>query len=206
MQLPPSSASPRTLVLCQHQPLGPLTFLAYPLKYSDGPRQCRVCSDALARRREPGRQGALCGHRLRLGSGHDWPACQCHCCLSVLGPPTPTCPADTRLPPLSLPLARSSAAPSRLAVGSRRLALVARRTDQFDIVKVRLQSGDQYKGMVDCATRILKDEGPAAFYKGQLNRMRRSVLCWEGRAEGVRSGRGGCCSASAPRLVMVVRT
>lgn len=34
---------------------------------------------------------------------------------------------------------------------------------------MRLQSGDKYKGMVDCGTRILKDEGPLAFYKGTSN-------------------------------------
>ncbi|SCZ89677.1 BZ3500_MvSof-1268-A1-R1_Chr9g10549 [Microbotryum saponariae] len=36
----------------------------------------------------------------------------------------------------------------------------------FDIVKVRLQSGTQYSGALECATRILKDEGALAFYKG----------------------------------------
>ncbi|SCV69869.1 BQ2448_1263 [Microbotryum intermedium] len=36
----------------------------------------------------------------------------------------------------------------------------------FDIVKVRLQSSTQYSGALECATRILKDEGALAFYKG----------------------------------------
>ena len=39
---------------------------------------------------------------------------------------------------------------------------------QFDIVKVRLQSSDIYSGALDCATKIAKNEGPLAFYKGVL--------------------------------------
>lgn len=39
---------------------------------------------------------------------------------------------------------------------------------QFDIVKVRLQSSNAYSGTMNCATRILKEEGPRAFYKGEL--------------------------------------
>ena len=38
----------------------------------------------------------------------------------------------------------------------------------FDIVKVRLQTTDRYKGAVDAATQIFKNEGPSAFYKGTL--------------------------------------
>lgn len=38
----------------------------------------------------------------------------------------------------------------------------------FDIVKVRLQTTSDYKGAADCATQILKKEGPSAFYKGTL--------------------------------------
>ncbi|MCJ1291567.1 hypothetical protein MMC34_003112 [Xylographa carneopallida] len=38
----------------------------------------------------------------------------------------------------------------------------------FDIVKVRLQTSSQYPNALDCATKIFKDEGPAAFYKGTL--------------------------------------
>jgi solute carrier family 25 carnitine/acylcarnitine transporter 20/29 len=37
-----------------------------------------------------------------------------------------------------------------------------------DIVKVRLQTTNEYKGALDCASRILKNEGAAAFYKGTL--------------------------------------
>ena len=41
----------------------------------------------------------------------------------------------------------------------------------FDIAKVRLQTQDQanprYKGFVDCVSKILKEEGPRAFYKGK---------------------------------------
>ncbi|KAG2028087.1 hypothetical protein GB937_000540 [Aspergillus fischeri] len=38
----------------------------------------------------------------------------------------------------------------------------------FDIVKVRLQTTSEYKSALDCATRIFKNEGPLAFYKGTL--------------------------------------
>lgn len=40
----------------------------------------------------------------------------------------------------------------------------------LDILKVRLQTSPPgtYTGMVDCATRIVKHEGPLAFYKGTL--------------------------------------
>lgn len=37
-----------------------------------------------------------------------------------------------------------------------------------DIVKVRLQTTTQYKGALDCAGQILKNEGATAFYKGTL--------------------------------------
>ncbi|KAI9748700.1 MAG: hypothetical protein M1815_003028 [Lichina confinis] len=35
----------------------------------------------------------------------------------------------------------------------------------FDIVKVRLQTSTQYRNALECAAKILKDEGPFAFYK-----------------------------------------
>lgn len=35
-----------------------------------------------------------------------------------------------------------------------------------------MQSSDAYSGMVDAATRIVKDEGPLAFYKGQPRSLR----------------------------------
>ncbi|OJJ47533.1 hypothetical protein ASPZODRAFT_24451 [Penicilliopsis zonata CBS 506.65] len=38
----------------------------------------------------------------------------------------------------------------------------------FDIVKVRLQTSSQYSSALDCAGKILKNEGPMAFYKGTL--------------------------------------
>ncbi|KAF2018490.1 mitochondrial carrier [Aaosphaeria arxii CBS 175.79] len=38
----------------------------------------------------------------------------------------------------------------------------------FDIVKVRLQTTTQYSNALDAATKIYKNEGPAAFYKGTL--------------------------------------
>jgi solute carrier family 25 carnitine/acylcarnitine transporter 20/29 len=37
-----------------------------------------------------------------------------------------------------------------------------------DIVKVRLQTTNQYSGAADAASKILKNEGAAAFYKGTL--------------------------------------
>ncbi|KAJ2718546.1 mitochondrial aspartate-glutamate transporter agc1 [Coemansia sp. Benny D115] len=43
-----------------------------------------------------------------------------------------------------------------------------------DVVKTRLQSSQQptpaYRGVADCASRILKAEGPAAFFKGTVPR------------------------------------
>ncbi|KAI9804128.1 MAG: hypothetical protein M1825_001530 [Sarcosagium campestre] len=38
----------------------------------------------------------------------------------------------------------------------------------FDIVKVRLQTTNHYSNALDCATKIWKNEGPLAFYKGTL--------------------------------------
>jgi len=38
----------------------------------------------------------------------------------------------------------------------------------FDIVKVRLQTSDQYKNAIDAARQIYAKEGPLAFYKGTL--------------------------------------
>ncbi|KAF2459398.1 mitochondrial carrier domain-containing protein [Lineolata rhizophorae] len=38
----------------------------------------------------------------------------------------------------------------------------------FDIVKVRLQTTQQYSNAFDCAGKIWKNEGPLAFYKGTL--------------------------------------
>jgi solute carrier family 25 carnitine/acylcarnitine transporter 20/29 len=38
----------------------------------------------------------------------------------------------------------------------------------LDIVKVRLQTTQNYSGALDCATKIWKNEGPLAFYKGTL--------------------------------------
>jgi solute carrier family 25 (mitochondrial carnitine/acylcarnitine transporter), member 20/29 len=37
-----------------------------------------------------------------------------------------------------------------------------------DIVKVRLQTTTQYSSALDCASKILRNEGPLAFYKGTL--------------------------------------
>ncbi|KAF2007995.1 mitochondrial carrier protein-like protein [Amniculicola lignicola CBS 123094] len=38
----------------------------------------------------------------------------------------------------------------------------------FDIVKVRLQTTNQYSSALDAATKIYRNEGPTAFYKGTL--------------------------------------
>ena len=41
----------------------------------------------------------------------------------------------------------------------------------FEIIKVRLQTqskeAPQYGGIVDCLTKIVKNEGPLALYKGE---------------------------------------
>ena len=36
----------------------------------------------------------------------------------------------------------------------------------FDLIKSRLQDGSQYKGMVDCATKVMTKEGPLAVWTG----------------------------------------
>ncbi|KAF7504725.1 hypothetical protein GJ744_001794 [Endocarpon pusillum] len=38
----------------------------------------------------------------------------------------------------------------------------------FDIIKVRLQTSNQYNSALDCGKKILTHEGPLAFYKGTL--------------------------------------
>jgi hypothetical protein len=42
----------------------------------------------------------------------------------------------------------------------------------FEIIKVRLQTqskeNPQYRGIVDCLTKIIKNEGPLALYKGYI--------------------------------------
>jgi len=49
----------------------------------------------------------------------------------------------------------------------------------FDIVKVRMQTSAKgtYRGMLDCAGGILKNEGPLAFYKGTLSPLLGIGLC-----------------------------
>ncbi|CAF0780554.1 unnamed protein product [Adineta ricciae] len=44
----------------------------------------------------------------------------------------------------------------------------------FDVVKTRLQTleyKNRYSGMLDCATKIMREEGPSAFFKGSLLRV-----------------------------------
>ncbi|RDA91295.1 hypothetical protein CP533_6338 [Ophiocordyceps camponoti-saundersi (nom. inval.)] len=45
---------------------------------------------------------------------------------------------------------------------------VAVASQPFDIIKVRLQTTNRYKGAFEAATSIYKSEGPLAFYKGTL--------------------------------------
>lgn len=47
----------------------------------------------------------------------------------------------------------------------------------FDVVKTRMQGTDahKYKSTLDCAMRIMTEEGPAAYYKGCLPRLGRVV-------------------------------
>lgn len=48
-------------------------------------------------------------------------------------------------------------------------------TQPFEIIKVRLQTQSKeapaYKGIVDCLTKIVKNEGPLALYKGNYQCM-----------------------------------
>ncbi|XP_052270832.1 putative tricarboxylate transport protein, mitochondrial isoform X2 [Dreissena polymorpha] len=48
----------------------------------------------------------------------------------------------------------------------------------IDVVKTRLQGLDahKYKGTIDCAIKIFKNEGPRAFYKGTVPRLSRVCL------------------------------
>lgn len=51
-------------------------------------------------------------------------------------------------------------------------------TMPFDVVKTRMQSNaaSQYKGTLDCATTMLKEEGIRRFWKGTTPRLTRLVL------------------------------
>ncbi len=48
----------------------------------------------------------------------------------------------------------------------------------MDVVKTRMQGlgASKYKGVVDCAMQILRNEGPRAFYKGATARLARVCL------------------------------
>ncbi|KAF7322133.1 hypothetical protein MKEN_00737200 [Mycena kentingensis (nom. inval.)] len=72
----------------------------------------------------------------------------------------------------------------------------------FDIVKVRMQTSAKgtYTGMVHCATGILRNEGPLAFYKGTLTPLlgigvcvsiQFAVLEWTKRFFGAQNARTG---------------
>ncbi|KAJ2161521.1 mitochondrial aspartate-glutamate transporter agc1 [Coemansia sp. RSA 552] len=74
-------------------------------------------------------------------------------------------------------VAGTSGKPSTLSVlaGSTVAGIIAAAlVTPADVVKTRLQSSSQpktpYRGLVDCATRILKSEGPKAFFKGTVPR------------------------------------
>lgn len=45
----------------------------------------------------------------------------------------------------------------------------------MDVIKTRMQGlgAGKYKGVADCAMQILRNEGPAAFYKGATARLTR---------------------------------
>lgn len=58
----------------------------------------------------------------------------------------------------------------------------------FDIVKVRLQTTEQYKGALDAATQIWKNEGPLAFYKGTLTPLIGIGACVSRKRECMRDG------------------
>lgn len=50
----------------------------------------------------------------------------------------------------------------------------------FEIIKVRLQTQPQdakiYNGIIDCLTKIIKNEGPLALYKGDISLMQGRLL------------------------------
>ena len=50
----------------------------------------------------------------------------------------------------------------------------------FEIIKVRLQTQPKdakiYNGIVDCAKKIVLNEGPLAFYKGNIDLMQELSL------------------------------
>ncbi len=52
----------------------------------------------------------------------------------------------------------------------------------FEIIKVRLQTQPQdakiYNGIIDCLTKIIKNEGPLALYKGDIFLMQGHLLLW----------------------------
>lgn len=52
----------------------------------------------------------------------------------------------------------------------------------FEIIKVRLQTQPQdakiYNGIIDCLTKIIKNEGPLALYKGDISLMQGRLLLW----------------------------
>lgn len=58
----------------------------------------------------------------------------------------------------------------------------------FDLIKTRLQrgkgpSGQSYKGVFDCAVKIVKDEGPMRFYRGFSTYVSTCASTDEGRRE-----------------------
>jgi len=56
--------------------------------------------------------------------------------------------------------------PYHLVGGATAGAIAAALTSPLDIIKTRIQVGSDYKGPLDAAQRILKEEGPRAFVKG----------------------------------------
>ncbi|THU48322.1 hypothetical protein C4D60_Mb09t25010 [Musa balbisiana] len=59
--------------------------------------------------------------------------------------------------------------PENAIIGAFAGALTGAITTPLDVLKTRLMvqgSANQYKGIISCAQAILKEEGPAAFFKG----------------------------------------
>jgi solute carrier family 25 S-adenosylmethionine transporter 26 len=67
-------------------------------------------------------------------------------------------------------LARDLNAPETSAVGALAGVATAIATTPLDVIKTRLMtqgSSGVYKGVIDCALRIAREEGPRAFFKGK---------------------------------------
>lgn len=77
-------------------------------------------------------------------------------------------PTTRRVRPPDLACNADNLEQANLLVSCRKNAPVSESLIYLDIVKVRLQTTTHYTGAFDCASQILKNEGPLAFYKGTL--------------------------------------